>query len=567
MVPELRYLVVRGRSTSLRFALPALGSISIGSGAGNDLRIREPDVAREHAILFLDHGIGLRALDAKSALAERGSAPDGPRREKAIGAGQTVELELGDRVRLGSIELAFFGGVEAEPRVHVLARAHGERRLRAEVEAASADGRSVTVLRLRVPHAKPEVIEAALGRHLGDARFVAELGPSEWLAVLASSSELAAQQVASELARTLAASGAELFAGSASSSEADVGELVELAGDRLARPSSAAQRGKLLPSKDRAMQEIERLVDRVARASTHVLVLGETGVGKDLVAQAIHERSSRASGPFIRVNCVDLSDSFLEEAATNFLSRARGGTVHLDEVAGLSLRAQLSLGYLLDESPSTGHDVRFLASSNQDLSAHVASGAFRKDLFFRLNQVTIAVPPLRSRLADVGPLAELFLARAAESHGRAKAPRLTDDAKRRLEAYAWPGNVRELKNVVERALLLAPSDVIGPEHLPPELVDSSAEITAPEADDTDDVGPAVRAVSATGKPGSLREEIAALEKKRIVEALAKYPTQRDAAAALDMPMRTFLNRLDALGIPRARGGGQKGGASGSGGAD
>lgn len=548
MSATTRFLVARGRSTAVRLALPALGTVSIGSGPNNDLRLREPSVASEHALVFLDHGIGVRFLEADSARL-------GPGGEERVRPGTTLELEVGDRVRIGQVELGFAEGIEAEQSPRVLGRAYFERRLQALGARADAAGRGASVARIQVRGGVPEdSVEAAISARLRPGDLFARIATGDWAILFGASTDSHAHQLVTELARVLVPQGADLLAGIAGGAGSGAGELLEVAAQRLSRPSLSV-RSRLYTSRDPAMQAVEKLVDKVARGATHVLILGETGVGKDVIAQLVHERSARSQGPFIRVSSVDLPDSFLEEAATNFLARARGGTVHLDEVAGLSPRAQLGLGYLLDEAPSTGHDVRFLATANQDLNAHVASGTFRKDLFFRLNQVTITIPPLRERTSDIVPLAELFLARAAEVSQRG-VPQLSEAAAGRLESYSWPGNVRELSNVVERALLMSQGSVIGVEHLPPELSSdatppaSRPRVAAEEPDTADDeVSPG------TGKPGSLREEIAALEKKRIIEALQKHPTQRDAAASLDMPMRTFLNRLDALGIPRARGGG------------
>jgi transcriptional regulator with AAA-type ATPase domain len=537
----LRYLLVRGRSTSLRMALPALGSLSIGSARSSDVRIRERGVDEEHATLFLDHGIGLRinAADCAHLELREGREP----REKPIEVGKTIDLELGERVRIGSVEVSFAGSEEVEGHPRFVPQKYFEERLRAA--AISAERTSTAVVRLKIGGREdPEKLEEALRSRVRPHDVFTALAEREYAVLLSEVTEAQARTAVAAITDSLLERGAEVLSGLAQGGDGAPEDLLDIAGERMARPTMGGDRPRSLLTSDPAMERVARLIERVARSSTHVLILGETGVGKDLIAQLIHDRSDRASGPFVRVNCVDLSDSFLEEASSNFLARAKGGTVHLDEIGGLSLRAQLSLGYLLDEAPSATHDVRFVASSNQDLMESVDAGTFRKDLFFRLNQLTIQVPPLRDRPLDVVPLAEQFIAGSK----RSRPPRLSEQAKAALTSYSWPGNVRELKNVVDRALLLTGGDVLGLEHLPSEILGGGPiiERAAPaESEGSPD------------KPKSLREEIEALEKKRILEALQKYPTQRDAAAALDMPMRTFLNRLDAFGIPRARGGGGK----------
>lgn len=164
-----------------------------------------------------------------------------------------------------------------------------------------------------------------------------------------------------------------------------------------------------------------------------------------------------------------------------------------------------------------------------------------------LTELTIQIPPLRERSSNVVFLAELFILMSMPMTRRARPTRLSDRAKAALTAYSWPGHAQELRGVIERALSLASGDVIDLEHLPSEIANA---ISAPAA--TNEAH-----VDAGAKPKSLREEIEALEKRRILEALQLHPTQRDAAAALDIPMSTFLSRLDAFGIPRVRGGGKQ----------
>jgi two-component system, NtrC family, response regulator AtoC len=542
-----RYLVVRGRSTAMRLALPALGSLTIGEATTNDLSISEEGVASEHAIVFLDHGIGVRAVgDDCVVLASerRGNKPG--QRERRIATGETVDLELGDRVQLGPLELAFVGPGASAQQARVVSRQVFEEVLAKKAQAGASA--TATFVRLRVVgQIDQAAIENALESLLRPTDVVTELGSPEYAALLSEINEPQAQQLMSRVATEISAKhGIELSVGmtelrdpAARGGELD--ELLALAAERMGRPG--ASQGRVVVSRDPEMQKVMALVERISSSSTCVLILGETGVGKDVVAQMIHDLSPRSANPFLRINCVDLSDSFLEDEGASFLTRARGGTVHLDEVGGLSSRAQLSLGYLLEEAPGSGHDVRFIASSNQDLMANVTAGTFRKDLFFRLNQVTITIPPLRQRTSDVVPLTELFIERAAAGR-KSDPPKLAENARKLLLSYDWPGNVRELKNVIERAMLLCTGPTLLAEHLPPELIGGSTGYVERETEE-----------DKAARPASLRDEIAALEKKRILEALAKYPTQRDAAAALDIPMRTFLNRLDALGIPRARGGG------------
>jgi two-component system response regulator HydG len=234
------------------------------------------------------------------------------------------------------------------------------------------------------------------------------------------------------------------------------------------------------------------LVEQVADSSATILIQGESGTGKELVARSIHERSARHSGPFVAVNCAALPETLLESelfgyekgAFTGAGSRkegrfdlANGGTLFLDEVADLSLVTQPKILRVLQEGEferlggtrTLQVDVRILAATNQDLSEMVKDKRFREDLYYRLNVITVRVPPLRERPEDIRVLAQHYLRVYSAKNGR-KLDGFTAEALERLEAYAWPGNVRELENLVERSVLLARKDRIDAEDLPEEVM-------------------------------------------------------------------------------------------------
>ncbi|MFN8730460.1 MAG: sigma-54-dependent transcriptional regulator [Planctomyces sp.] len=231
-----------------------------------------------------------------------------------------------------------------------------------------------------------------------------------------------------------------------------------------------------------AMRRVKEQVLAVAESHGTVLICGESGSGKEVVARAIHETSPRSAAPFLGLNCAALSESLLESelfghergafTGAEKLRKGRfeladGGTLLLDEISEIPTRIQAKLLRVLQErvfervgsSMPIGCDVRVVATSNQDLPKAIARGAFRQDLFFRLNVLPIHLPPLRDRLEDVPDLARHFLACAAARDGRT-APELSDDAVAVLAAYSWPGTVRELHNICERAVALCRSGVI-----------------------------------------------------------------------------------------------------------
>src|SRR5882672_5902144 len=236
------------------------------------------------------------------------------------------------------------------------------------------------------------------------------------------------------------------------------------------------------------MRELLQLVDQVAKSRASVLVVGESGTGKELIAEAIHRASPRAKAPLVRLNCAALAEGLLESelfghergAFTGAIGRREGrfkqadqGTLFLDEVSEIPPATQVKLLRFLQERAfervggnETLHvDVRIIAATNRSLRRLIDEGRFREDLFYRLNVVSLEIPPLRERSEDVAPLASFFLARYAEENGK-RIEGFEDEALRLLAAYRWPGNVRELENAVERAVVLCDDPRIGRRQLP-----------------------------------------------------------------------------------------------------
>jgi two-component system response regulator HydG len=244
-----------------------------------------------------------------------------------------------------------------------------------------------------------------------------------------------------------------------------------------------------------AMQAVYQMIDRVAPTDATVLILGETGTGKELVARAVHERSSRSSSRPIAVNCAAIPRSLMESELfghargaftgamadrAGLFEDANGSTLFLDEIGELRPTVQATLTRMLEEravrrigeTRERKIDVRVIAATHRDLRGMIKAGAFREDLWFRLNVCVIELPPLRDRAEDIPLLAQRFLAERAPQ-GRVTATRFSHGAMSALQAYRWPGNVRELKSVVERAAILETTSEIQIEALPPELQSSS----------------------------------------------------------------------------------------------
>jgi formate hydrogenlyase transcriptional activator len=302
-----------------------------------------------------------------------------------------------------------------------------------------------------------------------------------------------------------------------------------------------------------ALQRVLAQVARVAKTDTTVLILGETGTGKELVARAIHRRSSRSGRAFIRVNCAAIPQALIASelfghekgAFTGALSRrlgrfeaADGGTILLDEVAALPPETQVALLRVLQEreiervgsSHPISVDVRVVASTNGDLEAAVESGAFRQDLYYRLNVFPIRIPPLRERVEDLPVLVEYLVERYARSAGK----RISHFSKRtleRLQAYEWPGNVRELQNVIERAVVLCDGDTFA--------VDESWLKAGPT--------PQYRQPS---RQTTLAQGEKALIEAALAESKGRISGPNGAAARLGIPRQTLESKIKALRIDK-----------------
>jgi DNA-binding NtrC family response regulator len=254
-------------------------------------------------------------------------------------------------------------------------------------------------------------------------------------------------------------------------------------------------------SSDPKMQAVLELVAQVGPSKASILICGESGTGKELIAEAIHQASPRAKAPMVRLHCAALSESLLESelfghergAFTGAIARregrfrqADGGTLFLDEIAEISPSVQVKLLRFLQErtfervggNETLKVDVRVIAATNRDLGAEIKKGSFREDLFYRLNVVTVELPPLRERRADIPALASFFLRRYSAENGKS-IETFSNDALEALLQYQWPGNVRELENVVERAVVLCDAARVEKRHLPASVVPSDLRDTPP----------------------------------------------------------------------------------------
>ncbi len=328
-------------------------------------------------------------------------------------------------------------------------------------------------------------------------------------------------------------------------------QLLEEENENLRRQLGERFRPSNIIGRSNAMQHVFDLVAQVAQSGATVLILGESGVGKELVAHAIHYNSVRAKGPFIRVNCAALPESIIESelfghekgAFTHATAQrkgrfemADGGSIFLDEVGDLSPATQARLLRVLQErefervggTQTLRVNVRVIAATNRDLEALAAQGIFREDLYYRLNVFPIPIPPLRERRTDILLLADFFVEKFSRANNK-KVRRISTPAIDMLTRYHWPGNVRELENCMERAVLLTTDDVVHGHHLPPTLQTAEASFSA--LDDT------------------LENKVDRYERELIVEALkSARGNMAEAARLLGLSERKMGLRVRKLSI-------------------
>jgi DNA-binding NtrC family response regulator len=302
-----------------------------------------------------------------------------------------------------------------------------------------------------------------------------------------------------------------------------------------------------------AIRRVLTLVGKVAMSNSSVILAGETGTGKELLAGAIHYNSPRAHNAFVRVNCATLPDTLLESELFGHergaftgaeklrigrFEQGNGGTIFLDEIADVSMATQAKLLRVLQEheferlgsNRTIRVDVRIIAATNKDLAREIEEGRFREDLFYRLNVVTIAIPPLRDRDGDIDLLTGFFLRKYAQSLNK-KATHIDAEAMDLLRGYRWPGNIRELENTIERAVLMAEAETI-----------TRDDLSLPFKPDSRAAAAAVRL-----PPGGLKWD--EVEKELILQALAMSGwVQKGAAALLGLSSRVLNYKIKQFGI-------------------
>ena len=555
---DLLALFVSGPNGDASHLLPSRGLVNLGRSDQSDIVLDDRTASRSHAVLHIADRV---------MLSDAGSANGTFVGEERLLPGSARVLLPGQSFQVGDLTL--------------LVRASGLKAIRpsdvttleqlpARLAAVPPVGDHVTV-RARVERARDrsflEVIMANVAATFsadGMAVLVVRLGECQTGLVVRTGDVSAAntnhgesttaaleRQMVEQYGRWGLCAELETIRVRASSPGAICREVCGfLEGERGGDAAPAVLGRRTVIIHDRAMDEVRNTVDKVAGVVVPVLILGETGVGKDVVASMLHDLSPRHQRPFLRINCASLPESLLESelfghergaftgathAKAGLLEAANGGTVFLDEIGELALGMQAKLLTAIESREVTRIgalqprliDVRFVAATNRRLAMEVEAGRFRSDLFYRLHLVTVTVPPLRDRPADIAPLARHFLDQARI---RFDLPTMSLSAATiaALQAWRWPGNVRELRNEMERAALMSAAALIEPHHL------SFLAVARPVA-----------------KPAPVERGDPDFERRSIQEALRECAgNQSRAAQVLRMSRRTLVRKIARLGLRR-----------------
>jgi DNA-binding NtrC family response regulator len=532
-----------------------------GRSPPSEIELDDPSVSREHTRIRVLEDVSVEVEDLGSM---NGTFVNGSRVEKA-------RISAGDELRLGAV---FVGVHLLEPGAKRLRGLESHdtfsSRFKEEIERARQFNRPLSILLIRAPvHVDELVSQLApkLRRMDRSARYsddiievmLPEMGPSGALAF--------AEALVKDTGLALGIGIATLPGGGRSAEELLSRARAAMPTKKVGIRSGDTEAARILANPEDAlvinqqMQALYNTAGRAARSTLPVLVCGETGTGKEIVAREVHQRSPRAAKGFICVNCGALPSQLVESTLfgaekgaftgadvqrAGVFEAGSGGTVFLDEIGELPLAAQAALLRVLETGQITRVggteeievDVRIVAATHRDLEEMVEDGAFRKDLLFRLNAMTFQIPPLRERNDEILPLAHRFLREADRDLT------FTSQAEELLHAYPWPGNIRELKNAVERAVVVTTEAAIGPFDLPDRVQRSGGsrhtpvlggEMTHPDP----------------APSGDYRSQERDAQRKIILNALqAAGGNQSESARRLQMPLRTFVHKMKKLGIRR-----------------
>ena len=575
--PRLRILALWD-DEHLTYPLPESGTVTVGRAQeGVDLRIGDGTISRQHVRFHVGETLYVEDLGSANGTRVRG---------RRLEPGETVEVKPGDMIELGRTILLVQRAPPAARPVQIYAHDYFEARVDDECSRPQRAGAGFAIVRVHDAGSSARAVEQRLAASVRPGDVLANYGPSEHELLWVDCSPEVAEQRRAALLASLQTISPQAAVGLALSPRDGRSSAV------LLERANAAVRGGVRSGAtvevafgEGPMDNLRRIVERIAAGSINVLITGETGVGKGVLAEELHRRSPRSKGPFVAINCAELTESLLEaelfghergiftdavKEKPGLIETADGGTLLLDEIGEMLPSTQAKMLRVLEdrEVRRVGAlrprpvDLRLVTCTNRDLEADVARGAFRADLYFRLAGIPLVVPPLRERVGEIEELARGFVAQAV--HARDKdattVPVLSPEALEELRSDPWPGNVRELRNVIERAVLLCTDGVIRPEHLRVgrQRTIVFAPVPLPPTAGLPGTGVGGAGGAEPGGGGSAGAGDVDPERRRIKEALdACGGNQRRAAELLGWSLRTLVNRLDRYGFPRPKKGKKK----------
>ncbi len=521
-------LLVRAGDRTDAIRLEDGRTIVIGRGADADIVVDHAKASRAHASIRLRAGV---------LVVEDLGSRNGTRVNDRVLRGESTVLRSGDRIYVGATEV-----LAAVPE----RRAEGRDFLEVELaQMVAARGGAVVLVRVAFAHTPEEEVLDAVDREVGEQGFVVPGSERELYALVAGVEPRAIAERVRRVAPSAQVSTA------AHPSDGSTARVLLKAAERAAGATLTERPDTIVA--DPVMLKVYEVVRRIAPVPTTALLLGETGVGKEVVAETLHRSSPRADGPFIKINCGALPENLLESelfghekgaftgadrTKIGLFEAATGGTIFLDEIGEMSATAQVRLLRVLESRRltrlgSTAEipiDVRVVCATHRDLPALVEAGTFRSDLYYRVATTTLRIPPLRERPLELTLLARSF-ADAASARAGLPPASLGEDVMKLLQAHPFPGNVRELKNAMDHAVVMAGGGPIGASHLPESIG-----------------GDRPRAAALS----PVRQQVADAEKKAVLDALAKTGGNRThAAALLGVSRRTLVYKLARYGIGRA----------------
>jgi DNA-binding NtrC family response regulator len=569
--PQGFHLLVMSPEVFSSQPLPTSGIVTVGRSTKCMVQIDDAMASREHARIHVGSEAGVAVLTIEDV----GSANGTRVRDAVIKPGEPAAILPGEAIMIGSTVIMVLQNRPPMGLLRLWSHAYFETRVEDECARAAKGKTPFALVRLRFAGVAPWTkVMPVLARDFGSPNVSAVYGPKDYEILFVDTSPADTERLVKNLVDGFRVAGLDGRSAVAwyprDGRTADA--LLAAANALLKAPAGQSGQADVPPTDANGMHRVRSMAARAASAPINVLILGEMGVGKDVLARTIHQMSPRAPKPFVALNCAGLTESLMESelfghergaftgassAKVGLFESANGGTVFLDEIGEmpLSMQAKLLRAIETREVRPVGAvrarpiDVRFISATNLDIEAAVKTQAFRGDLMYRLNTLTLAIPPLRERKDEIPALVATFTSETCRDLGRPATLAVSGDAMAVILAYDWPGNIRELKNVIERAAVLCDGPEITPDHLPLEKMrpGSGAFVNVAKA-----------AALPVTEPLGLRATLPTLtdpkeiaERDRITNALETCAhNQTRAAKLLGISRRTLISKLDYYGIPR-----------------